>query len=174
MSAATATPETAKLLAGLIQTEMETDAGVVMIYNQKRRIPPAKGFFVDVAIIGDRPFSVNSRFADPGSTADLEETVTINQQEVVQVDIFSYDDSARLRRIEIIFALASIAAQQLSEVHGFHIGRIPPNFVDVSEVEASKRLNRYALTFNVLRAYERTKSAQTFATFSQPQLYTNP
>jgi hypothetical protein len=171
----TATPETALLIAQLIQGEMELADGIVTIYNQKRRLPPAKaGFNIDVAIVGDRPFAVNSRFADPGSTEDLDETVTINMQEVVQVDIFSYDDSARLNRIGIIFALASIAAQQLSEQYGFQIGRIPPNFVDVSEVEASKRLNRYALTFNVLRAYERTKSAATFAEFSQPQLYYNP
>lgn len=171
----TATPETALLIAQIIQTEMELDDGIVTIYNQKRRLPPAKaGFNIDVAIIGDRPFGVNSRFTDPGSTEDLDEVITLNQQEIVQVDIFSYDDSARLNRIGIIFALASITAQQMAEQYGFQIGRIPPSFVDVSEVEASKRLNRYALTFNVLRAYERTKSAETFAEFSQPQLYYNP
>lgn len=174
-SVSTATPETALLLAQLIQSEMELDDGIVTIYNQKRRLQPAKaGFNIDVAIIGDKPFGVNSRFADPGSTTDLDETVTINQQEIVQIDIFSYDDSARLNRIGIIFALASITAQQLSERYGFQIGRIPTSFVDVSEVEASKRLNRYALTFNVLRAYERTKSAATFAEFTDPQIFTNP
>lgn len=172
---ATATPETAKLIAQIIQTEMALADGIVTIYNQKRRLQPAaEGFNIDVAIIGDRPFGVNSRFADPGETADLQETVTLNQQEIVQVDIFSYDDSARLNRVGIIFALASITAQQVSEQYGFQIGRIPPSFVDVSEVEASKRLNRYALTFNVLRAYERTKSAATFAEFEEPQIFTNP
>lgn len=170
----TATPETSKLLAELIQTEMETDEGVVTIYNQKRRIPPTSGFLVDVAIVGDRPFGINSRFSAVEDQDDMDETITVNQQEVVQVDIYSYDDSARLRRIEILYALASLAAQQLSEQYGFQIGRIPPNFVDVSEVEASKRLNRYALTFNVLRAYERTKTAATFTEFTQPQLYSNP
>lgn len=171
----TATPETALLLAQILQTEMALADGIITIYNQKRRLPPAKsGFNIDIAIVGDRPFGVNSRFADPGSTTDLEETVTINQQEIVQIDIFSYDDSARLNRIGIIFALASITAQQIAEQYGFQIGRIPPSFVDVSEVDASKRLNRYALTFNVLRAYERTKTAQTFAEFTQPQLYSNP
>lgn len=172
---ATATPETALLLAQIIQTDMGLANGIVTIYNQKRRLPPAKaGFNIDIAIIGDRPFGVNSRFADPGEDLDLDEKLTINQQEIVQIDIFSYDDSARLNRIGIVFALASITAQQVSELYGFQIGRIPPSFVDVSEVEASKRLNRYALTFNVLRAYERTKTAATFAEFQTPEIFTNP
>lgn len=173
MSAATATPETIKLLADLIQSQMSLKDDEVLLYNEKFKLPPEKGLRVAIQIVGDRPFGVNSKHRDPGTGLDLEEVITLNQQEVVQVDVYSYDSTARLRRIEVIYALCCDEAQRLQEKYGFQIGRIPPNFVDVSEVEASKRLNRYALTFNVLRAYERVATAETFVEFSQPQLYYN-
>lgn len=174
---AEATPETAKLLATLIENELGLDPGVVMIYNQKRNLPANKeGFNVNVAIVADHPFAVNSRFEAVEGQTDLNEVQLLAQQEVVQVDMWSYDNSARLRRIDIIFALTGTAAQQLAEINAFQIGRIPASFVDVSEVEGAKRLNRYALTFNVLRGYKKTTEAQSFDNFDNavpPTVYSN-
>lgn len=168
-------PDTVKLIAELIQKEMSAPAGIVQIYNQKRRLPLRKGFMVDVAIIGDRPFGGSTRQQENPTTGDLVETSTVNNQEMIQIDIFSYDDSARRRRAEIIFALSGNAAQQLSEKWAFKIGTIPTSFVDVSEVEASARLNRYAITINVLRAYSRTLVIEHFDKFGIPPAITvNP
>lgn len=169
-------PETIKLLASLVQREMNAEDGVWIIYNQKRRLPAEKGYYGVVSLLGIRPFGVNARTANDPQSPDLVETVSSNQQETIQIEIFSYDDSARLRNVEIIYALASTAAQQLQEKYSFKIGRVPPSFVDVSEVQASKRLNRYALAFNVLRAYSRNRLVQTFSTFQNPPktILTNP
>ena len=161
-------PETLKLICDALQTEMGPPKGVIQIYNQDRRLPAAKGYFIDVLLLNARPFAVNKKYVvDPAST-ELVEQQTVNQQEIIQVDIFSYDDSARLSKINIIFALNSTTMQQLAEKWAFKIARIPASFVDASEVEASKRLNRYALTFAVLRGYQKTASAQTFTNFQIP------
>lgn len=170
------TPSTVEILALLIAQQMGLKPGVVQIYNQKRRLPPVDGFFVDVAILGDRPFAVNTRMVNDPATADLVEEQTINQQESIQIDIFSYDQSARTEKLGIIFALTGVAAQQLQERFAFKMGNIPASFTDASEVEGNARLNRYALAFNLLRAYSRTSPAQTFTVFQNPpqQLLTNP
>lgn len=170
-----AAPETCKLIAELIQKEMGAASGVVQIYNQKRRLPATKGFIVSVAIVGDRPFGVNQQIVENPTTGDVIETATVNSQEMIQVDIFSYDDSARKRRVEILFALGGNACQQLAEKYSFKVGQIPSSFVDVSTVEASTRLNRYAITFNILRVYSRELIIDHFDKFGIPPAITvNP
>ena len=169
-------PETVKLLCELLQDQMDPPSDVIQIYNQDRRLPPAKGYFIDVAILNARPFAVNKKYVVDPATTNLVERQTINEQEMIQIDIFSWDDSARLHKLDIIFALNSIAAQQLAEQWAFKIGRIPSSFVDASEVEASKRLNRYAITFSVLRGYQKLNYAPTFTVFQNPpqKLLVNP
>ncbi len=161
-------PETCKLLCQLLQASMRPPKNAIQIYNQDRRLPAATGYFIDVAILNDRPFAVNKKFVVDPATTNLVEQQTINSQELIQIDIFSWDNSARLRKLDIVFALNSILAQQLAEKWAFKIGRIPASFVDASEVEGSKRLNRYAITITVLRGYTKTQSAETFTTFQNP------
>lgn len=155
---------------------MGTPAGIVAIYNQKRRLPAKTGFYIDVAILGDVPFGVNSRVESDPLETDLIETVSTNVQELIAVEIFSCDDSARLRRREIIFALACQAAQNLQERYAFKIGRVPTSFVDASEIEGAARLNRYVLTFNVLRAYSQSNAVATYTEIQNPpqKILVNP
>ncbi len=169
-------PSTIEILSLLIEQQMRLKPGVSQIYNQKRRLPPAEGFFIDVAILGDVPFGVNKRYVNDPATTNLVEQQTINQQELVQIDIFSFDQSARLKKLGIIFALNSTQAQQLSEKFAFKIARIPTSFVDASEVEGNARLNRYSITFAILRAYGFIQPAETFTEFQNPpkEILVNP
>lgn len=169
-------PETIKLIAELLEGELEVPKGVVQIYNQTRRITPIKGLFVTVSIVGDRPYGLNTRYEAREGSIDLEEVATMNVQEIISIDLFSADDSARTRRNAVLFALASVRSQQLQDKYAFKISNLPASFVDLSEVDASKRLNRYAATFNVLRAYDRRMLVPTFTNFTipPPTLLVNP
>lgn len=172
------TRETIEIFCELISREMNAPLNAVQIYNQKRRLPTTKGYFVDVAIIGEKPFAVNSRqgplYANP-EIQDLLSTQTVNVQEMIQVDIFSYDASARLRKYDLLFALQGDSAQRMAEQYAFKIARLPQSFIDASEVEASARLNRFALTVLVLRAYERQKQIGSFTSFGiPPVVHTDP
>lgn len=170
------TPETIELLANLLAGDMQAPLGAIQIYNQKRRLPPAEGWFIDVALLGSKPFGVKRGYFNDPADPDLGESSTCNVQEVIQIDIFSFDESARLRKLDIVFALASTPCQQLAERYAFKIGRNPASLIDVSEGEGSSRLNRFAVTFNVLRSYGRTRVAQTFTQFQNPPqtLLVNP
>lgn len=168
-------PETVTLVADLIRRELALSEAAVSIYNQKRRLPPTQGLFVDVEILGDVPFGVSQRQEADPETGELVEIICSNFQEQVQVTLFSYDGTARSRRGEVIAALSSNRAQQMAETNSLRFPRIPTSFVDVSEVEASKRLNRYAISFNVLRAYTRKQVIDRYDQFSiPPTVKTNP
>lgn len=168
--------ETIKVIADLIQSQMGLKEGRTSIYNQKRLLGIESDLLVDVAWLGGRPFGVVSRPARDPAQPDLVEQQSVSMQEVVQVDLFSKSDEARLRKVDAIFALTGVAAQQACERYAMRIGRIPASFVDLSGGEGAARLNRYALTFNVLRSYFLSRSAQTFSTFENPpkEILTNP
>lgn len=172
------TRETIEIFCELISTEMSAPVNAVQIYNQKRRLPTTKGYFVDVAIVGEHVFASNSRAAPQFANPELEDllsTQTVNVQEMIQVDIFSYDDSARVRKYDLLFALSGDAAQRKAEQYAFKIARIPQSFVAASEVEASARLNRFSLTLLVLRAYERQKQIGSYTRFGIPPIvHTDP
>jgi len=163
--------ELIKVLAELLRTELDLTVAPprVFIYNQKWNIPDDDGLFVNVSFLSDRVFSSNSTIVnDPLSDTGMTEELSTNVQETYQIDVFSRDNSARLRKHEVIFALRSLAAQQACETYSFKIGSIPSSFIDLSQIEASARLNRYALRFNLLRGYSRTKSIDAFTNFTIP------
>jgi hypothetical protein len=179
MSTSPAKPErreTCLVLCDLIQSQMALEADVVSIYNQKRRLVPKSGLYIDVAIVGDRPFAANSKPVNDPAQPDVLEVQNTAIQELLQIDIFSKNDQARLRRVEIVFALTGVAAQQACEQHAMKIGRIPASFVDLSQGEGAARLNRYALTFNVLRGYQISRTVPTISDWQNPPqlIITNP
>ncbi len=167
--------ETCVVLAELIQTQMDLPDNIVAIYNQRRQLPAQEGLWIDVAVLGERVFGMSNRTHNDPETNDLIEVQGINTQEQIQIDIMSKDSSARLRRVEIIFALTGIAAQQAQERHSLRIANLPTSFVDLSEIEAAARLNRYAITFNVLSFHEMSRRIVPFQFFQIPPAITvNP
>ncbi len=166
--------DTATVIAQIIQSEMVLDEDHCNIYNQKYRIPPDEGLFVVVSIIGSHPFGVVSRWVNQPNSNELVEEQGLNVVEMLQIDIFSKDPSARRRAHEVIFALNSNRAQQACDLYQFSIGRLPTSFNDISFLEASARLNRYALAFNVTRGYSKTAPIPFFDQFSiPPELHVN-
>jgi hypothetical protein len=163
------TPDLAKVLASLIQTELGLADDRVMLGNQKWRIPPDDGLYIVVQYLGGgRTFgSYSKQVVDP-QTTELLEVMSVNMMELYQVDAISRDNSARLRSWEIISVMTGTPAQQAQEENAFKIAKLPNSFVDTSELEASARLFRYTLAFSVIRSYTKTKPVQTFTVFQNP------
>ena len=162
--------ELIKVLAELIRCELSIPRlpQAVSIYNQKWRIPNTDGLFINIDFLGEKLFAANTRWENDPTSDGLFEQQYSCQQETYQVDVYSRDNSARMRKQEVVFALQSTRAQQLAEKYAFKIGHLPSSFVDLSEIEGAARLNRYALTFNVLRSYARTRLIEAFTEFTNP------
>lgn len=157
----------ANVLAALIQSEMELEDGRVLVYNSILPLPKDPKIMVAVGFVSEKVYGTNRSYSDdPTNPEGLIEEVSTNVSETYAIDIYSQDNSARIRKNEIIFALNSTQAERLAEQYAFRIARIPAAFVDVSQVEGAARLNRYQLTMKVLRAHSRIRTVLPYTNFS--------
>ncbi len=170
-------PEYIKVVAALIQDQMDLPEDRVLLYNQKFDIPSIPGVFVSLSILGDKPFGASSEFTSEGTGEDakLIELQGVNVQEIYSIMIYSQNSQARVRRHEVLFALNGVPSQQAQERYNFKIGNLPTDLLDVSEVDGSSRLNRYNLTFRALVSYSRRRSVEYFKDFTgSPEIIINP
>lgn len=154
---------TTQIIADIIQTGMGLDEGRVVIYNQRRRIDPDKGMWITVGQMSVKPFGNN--VAAVSTTEGMSEVLTQHMQEMISVDMMSYDTDALERLPELLGALASTYSQQAQEHHAMRIGVLPTGISDVSMNEASSMIYRMNVTLNVLRAYNSTKPIDYYDTF---------
>ena len=87
-------------------------------------------------------------------------------QDTIQLDIFSRNKDAKLRRFEVITALHSIYAQELQEQNAISIFQIPSRMNSTSIIEGSARIYRYSLTFEVRYKHEYTKVIDYYDKFN--------
>lgn len=168
-------PELITILAGIVQRELDLPDGRVFIYNQKYTLPTDERLFVDVAFLSSRPFASSTRYENDEQNR-LVEVQYQCVQESYTVNLFSKNEEAMRRNHEVVFAFHGTFAQQQAEKYSFKFGFIPSSFVDSSAAEAAARLNRYSLTFNILRSYSRSRVIEYFDHFPNPPqaLITNP
>ena len=159
--------ETMKVLVGLIERQLSLPAGRVVLYNQQWEIPDDDGILVEISFMGEKPFGQGTHYDTDADVNFLEVNEQVTQ-EALQITLYSKGPDARNRRHEIVFALQSTEAQQLAEQYSFKLGFLPTSFVDVSETEGSARLNKYAYSFNVLRAHIRRRVINYFDKFTLP------
>lgn len=166
-------------LIGLFREFMGLQADQVVIYNSDWRIPSDDRMYLTIGLLASRPYGTSNekidRLASEGIPAALIERVTINSADTYTVNVFSSTNEAMLRNWEVVAALSSTIAQQLMERLVFSMSLIPANVVDVSGVEGSRRLFRYANTITLLRSRTRESVIEIFDTFTgSPALVINP
>lgn len=166
--------ETLKLLIPLLQSQLDLADDRVLAYNEKWNLPKDHGIYLAIGLMNVQPFGVSVRTQWNVDTQTFEEYQEMHERQMYSLNVVSRDRSAQLRCHEVVFAMNSIESQQLQELHNFKIADLPVSFVDASNVEGAARLQRYALTFNVIRSYARTRDIGHYDQFSiPPQIYTN-
>lgn len=171
----TSAASTQALIAGLLRAYMGLEHDQVVVYNQKWKIPPDERLYVTVSSIGpNRQYG-----ATVGTRLDLEnkelvEDVAVASREMIGVDVYSVTQEAVDRKEEVTMALASTACQQLCEQYSIKVARIPLTFVDASSLEGTARLNRFHLSFAVLRTRTKSTPIESFDEFQQPKLAIEP
>lgn len=166
--------EPIKIIGDILLNELGLKPDQVLLYNQKFDIPPDYRMYISLSVIGTKNFAGYPDYDPDPITEDLVETQIVNRQEMISILVYSRSDEARIRNWEIPAALVSAYSQQQQEANSIHIGTLPISVNDVSEVEGTDRLNRYALTFMVLAAYKRQKPVEYFDQFSSAAILTNP
>ena len=147
-------------IVDLIRAGLPLDDDHCVTYNQMIPIPSDQGMFCAVGILDSKPYSGSLSYA-PGvavgadgvsETPLLLERQSVNVREVFSIHLMSRNNSARLGRWRLLFALSNTAAQQSQETYGWLLGRLPISFLDASTGEGAERLNRFTLTIVALSA----------------------
>lgn len=161
------------IICDLIRVQMDLPDQSVWIYNQKKKIPETPGLFVEVAMIGSKPFGATSDCRNDAA-GNFTEYQSVNVQETYTVVLYSRDESAKQRAYEAHLALSGVLSQQAQEIYAFKIAQLPTAFIDTSALEASARLFRQDLTFNALRFRTKSRVIDYYDKFQIPPIiYTN-
>lgn len=166
-------PEYVVTLANLLREELNGQPEQVVVYNQEWDIPPTGDWFIAVAFVNGTPYGQSKTYR---ATAEgLTEFQSQNVREMYSIMLFSSSDLARKLKQEILFAMNSDRSERFQGLYNFKIANLPTNFQDVSAVEATARLNRYDLDFNILVSYSRSRATPYFNKFTtSPAILVNP
>ena len=173
---ATDSVELIKALCALMEAQLLLKPRHAVIYNQKYDIPADDGLYLYIAFERSVPYASSRKEENVPATATadayLQEVQTMNAREYYTINLYSRDGSARQRNHEVIFALHSNQCEQLQERFSFKMGYMPMSMNDISHAEGAARINRYQLTFSLLRAYTRTRPIEYYSTFTIPPTLT--
>ncbi len=132
----------------------------IMLTNERFNIPPTEDIYIALSYIDGKPIG-NNNFFDGSAVLEIQQVVMLYH---IQIDIMSFDATARTRKEEVYLALRSIFAQAQMEINGVQVARMPSAFVDASSLEESKMLNRYTMTIAVTAMTTKEKSVADYYT----------
>lgn len=165
--------EPIKVLAAAIQAELSLSANQILLGFENFPIPETLGLFVSLEY-GVEQIVGASNQNDVNTQDEYEEVQTVSMLHQIEIDVLSYDSSARTRKEEVIMALSSYNAQQLMEVNQMRIASIPNSFITVTSPEPSKQLNRYRYTVSVYALHQKNLVTPYYDSISTVQLIENP
>lgn len=145
--------EVLKLVAGIIRDELSLRENQVMLAYQDFKIPKTQDLFMVLHTVSERVFGNSAKF-NAATKTDVQD---VNVSALIQVDMMSFDSSARLRKEEVVAALQSTRSQQVQEANFFQIARNVGEILDVTALEETAMLNRYTcdIRLTYARRFER-------------------
>ena len=146
--------EVIKCVMDIIKEYMNLDDEHCYIYNQKWIMPADESLYVCIGC--SRIETVGNPLKYRRTEKDLIGINRVFVSESYFIEMYSYNNEARIRQLELIACFNSDLAIRTQEFQQFSIGYVPLEFSDVSRAEASKILNRYHTEIKVLygRSYE--------------------
>jgi hypothetical protein len=164
--------EVVKVIADILTTEMGLAAGQIMLSDENYEIPTTEGLYIAVSYVSTKPLGVTVVMV-PDGVGGMNEIQEAAFDHVVQIDVMSFNDDARLRREEVLLALASNASQFFQEQNVLQISRHCTPFQDLSTVEETRTLKRYTMSFHVKAVARKSKSGKYYDTFLTPEVHAN-
>jgi len=146
---------TSSYIRDILIQEMQIPVGNIWIRDQNTRILNETDTYISLGMVDTVVMSNRTLYKDdPGG---LLETQRITMKENIQIDIFSRDNSAVLRRWEVPASMTSTFSTQVQEENGFKIFRIPETFANTSETEGSERINKFSIIIPAFVWYSKSK-----------------
>ncbi len=173
--------EPVKIIAAILKAELGLADGQIMLDDQKWNIPTTNGLYVCISYVSGRAISSENEWVstppdplDPDAPTGMTEIQSVAMNALIQIDAMSANNEARTRKEEIIMALRSLAAEAAMDVYNVQIARMPSDFLNVSSLEETVRLNRYTMTIAVNYLMAKEKPVVDYYTqFQAPEVTVN-
>lgn len=127
------------------QASLGLTNGQIMFTNQKWKIPANQGLYVAIGYVGPGKVISNSNVCE-SVVGGMQENQSMLMLYQVQIDLLSFDSSARVLKELAYMALKSVASQQIQEKYNVQLGRNPAPFQESPTLEETAQLNRYVTT----------------------------
>lgn len=151
------------VVADILQNGLGLADDAVVLAYEKNIIPKVSGLYVSLDYVGPAKCIANVNELDPENDDQIQ---SCTYAHMIQMDLLSYDASARRRFTEATMSIASIYAVQQMEKYAMSINRNPSPWVDASSLEPTKRLNRFISTLVVFAVHRKViPSAPVFIAF---------
>lgn len=164
--------EPIKVIADILAAELAIPEGRIMLSNEEWDIEPTPGLYVALSDVAEKILASNN-YPVVDDADDLFETQEVVALHDIQIDLMSFDDSARTQKEQVVAALHSVTAQQAMESNLMQVARIPSGFTNTSSLEESKWLNRYTVTVSVQALHQFVKTPPYYDTFRTPEVHIN-
>lgn len=166
--------EIEKIFVDIIQHELDlpdnwgkTSTGdvipCVIIANQNIKLFNTDKLQITIKTVSARDYSNRIRY-ETRTDGTFWQIQDLNQSRLMQIDIYSRNNDARIRFPEVIMALKSTYAQEQMDLYNFKIGTIS-NTANLSGLDGGSDINRYTISFNVLVHYGKTTQIDYYDTF---------
>lgn len=139
----------------------------VVIKSQNIKLFNTSKMQITVSTASSKVFANRKEFItqDIGGVNEYCERVCLNDQRIMQIDVYSRSNEARERFSEVQMALTSTLAEQAQDQYQFRIGKIS-NAINLSGLDGGSDINRYTIRFNVLSWYNKVKPINYYNSFA--------
>ncbi len=167
------TKEPIKVLALALQAEMWLPDTNLLLGLENYEIPETTGLYIAL-LYGAEEIIANNNYSGVDVNGNFQEIQSAVMLHNIDIDIMSFDSSARLQKEAVLWALQSVAAQNLMEQYGMRIAAISGTFVPVQTLEETKQLNRFRISVKVNAVHTNVKSAGYFDSLQPVKLTVQP
>ncbi len=168
--------EPIKVLADILQREMNLAKGQIMLAYQQYEIPKTPGLYVALDYMGSKPIAVSNTIV-PSETG-MDEYQSVTMRHLIQIDILSFNSEARTRKEEVLMALSSVYSQSKQTENSLQIARLSSEFTNTASLEETKILNRFTISIAVTAVHNKIKGTadyyDDFTTEFQTELSDEP
>ena len=161
--------EIIKVIGDILKNQMDLRDDQIMLAYSKFNIPEKPDLYIALSHVSGKAVGNKSYF----NPANNHEFIDTTMHELIQIDIMSFDASARLRKEEVVAAITSIFSEQQQEKYSFQIGRIPGEFVNASSLEETKILNRFTISVAVTSIHTIERFPDYYDQFPTPVVVPN-
>lgn len=165
--------EPIKLLATILAQEMSLPAGQIMLGLENWEIPKNTGLYIALSY-GPEQVVGNTNNNDTDLQGNYTEVQSAIMLHTVEIDIMSYDSSARERKEGVLWAIKSYTCESLMAQYQMKVASISASFVPVITLEETKQLNRYRISVLVNAIHTNVKTTPYYDTLQKVGLVENP